>query len=192
MSRDRVFPTQPNAAGSPLLGEPAFLAIGKLRHPHGVHGEILMEVFTDFPERIRPGIVLYIGQEAMLIRLIKCRQHREGLLMTIEGFTSPEEVGQFRNQIVYVKSVDRPPLEDGEYYHHQLIGLHVVSGAGEAIGTVTEILETGASDILVVIPNSGPEVLIPVASAFIHEIDLNKREITVHLIPGMLGEEAGS
>jgi len=112
--------------------------------------------------------------------------------MTFEGFTSPEEVGQFRNQIVYVKSVDRPPLEDGEYYHHQLIGLHVVSEAGETIGTVTEILETGASDILVVIPNSGPEVLIPVASAFIHEIDLNKREITVHLIPGMQGEEAGS
>jgi len=192
MSRDRVFPTQPNAAGSPLLGEPAFLAIGKLRHPHGVHGEILMEVFTDFPERLRPGVVLYLGREAMQIRMIKCRQHREGLLMTFEGFTSPEEVGQFRNQIVYVKSVDRPPLEDGEYYHHQLIGLHVVSEAGETIGTVTEILETGASDILVVIPNSGPEVLIPVASAFIHEIDLNKREITVHLIPGMQGEEAGS
>ena len=192
MSRDRVFPTQPNAAGSPLLGEPAFLAIGKLRHPHGVHGEILMEVFTDFPERIRPGIALYLGQEAMQIRLIKCRQHREGLLMTIEGFTSPEEVGQFRNQIVYVKSADRPPLEDGEYYHHQLIGLHVVSGAGQTIGTVTEILETGASDILVVTPETGPEVLIPVAGAFIHEIDLNKREISVNLIPGMLGEEAGS
>ena len=44
-----------NAAGSPLPGEPAFLAVGKLRHAHGVHGEILMEVYTDFPERLQPG-----------------------------------------------------------------------------------------------------------------------------------------
>jgi len=190
MSRDRAYPTQTNAAGSPLLGEPAFLAVGKLRHAHGVHGEMLMEVFTDFPERLQPGIILYIGQEAIQLQLIKCRQHGKGLLMTFEGYTSPEDVGRFRNQIVYVKSVDRPPLANGEYYHHQLIGLCAVTGGGKTIGTVTEILETGASDILVILPKSGPEVLIPFVDSFILGIDLNKREITVQLIPGMLAEEA--
>jgi 16S rRNA processing protein RimM len=189
MSRDRATPTQTNAAGSPQLGEPAFLAVGKLRHPHGVHGEMLMEIYTDFPERLQPGIILYLLQDAVQLRLIKRRQHREGLLMTFEGYISPEDVGRFRNQIVYVKSADIPPLAEGEYYHHQLIGLRAVTSAGELIGTVTEILETGASDVLVILPESGPEVMVPMVDAFIHGIDLNKREITVHPIPGMLTEE---
>jgi len=183
-------PTQANAAGSPASGEPAFLAVGKLRHAHGVRGEILMEVYTDFPERLQPGVVLYLGDEAAQLRLIKCRPHREGLLITLEGFTSPEAVGQLRNQVVYVKSIDRPPLAEGEYYHHQLIGLNVVTAAGEMIGTVRQILETGASDVLVVIPETGSEVLIPMAGAFINDIDLGRQKITVTLIPGMLKEEA--
>jgi 16S rRNA processing protein RimM len=111
-------------------------------------------------------------------------------LITLEGFTSPEAVGQLRNQVVYVKSIDRPPLAEGEYYHHQLIGLNVVTAAGEMIGTVRQILETGASDVLVVIPETGSEVLIPMAGAFINDIDLGRQKITVTLIPGMLKEEA--
>jgi 16S rRNA processing protein RimM len=191
MRRARGYPTRANAAGSPPLGEPAFIAVGKLRHAHGVHGEMLMEVYTDFPDRLQPGVILYLGQEDLQLRLIKCRQHGKGLLMTFEGFSSPEEIGQYRNQIVYVKSIDRPPLENGEYYHHQLIGLRVVTRDGKTIGTVTEILETGASDVLLVLPESGPEILIPVVDSFVHEINLDRREITVQLIPGMLAEEAG-
>lgn len=190
MSKARVFSARTHAAGSPLPGEPAFLAVGKLRHAHGVHGEMLMEVFTDFPDRLQPGTILYLGSETEQLRLIKRRQHREGLLMTFEGFTTPEEVSQFRNQIVYVKTDDRPPLPNGEYYHHQLLSLHVITSERKPIGTVTEILETGASDVLVVRPEIGPDVLIPMVDAFILGIDLAKGEITVHLIPGMMAEEA--
>ena len=189
MKRDRAYPNQSNAAGSPSSDEPVFLAVGKLRHPHGVRGEMLMEIFTDFPERLQPGVILYLSQDNVQLLLLKRRQHREGLLMTFEGYTSPEDVGRFRNQIVYVKSVDCLPLEDGEYYHHQLIGLRAVTSGGVLIGTVIEILETGASDVLVIHPESGPEVLVPMVASFIHGIDLNKREITVHPIPGLLAEE---
>lgn len=190
MSQGSTYSTQTGAAGSPGSGEPAFLAVGKLRHAHGVHGEMLMEVFTDFPDRLQPGTILYLGSEDKQLRLTKRRSHREGLLMTFEGYTTPEEVGQFRNQIVFVKAEDRPTLADGEYYHHQLISLHVVTSGGESIGTVTEILETGASDVLVVRSEIHPDVLIPMVDAFIQGIDLAKGEITVHLIPGMLAEEA--
>jgi 16S rRNA processing protein RimM len=189
MTRTPPLPAPANAAGSPVNGEPAFLAVGKLRHPHGVRGEMLMEVYTDFPERLQPGSVLYLGGAAGTLTLVKCRVHNAGLLLTFQGYTTPEAVGQLRNQLLYVRSDDRPPLEEGEYYHHQLIGLDVISDDGDTIGNVTEILETGASDVLVVRPESGPEVLIPVNDAFIQDIDLLKRVITVHLIPGLRGEE---
>jgi 16S rRNA processing protein RimM len=189
MSNSKKNKAPVNAAGSPLPGEPAYLAVGKLRHAHGVHGEILMEIYTDFPERLQPQDILYLGPAAGELRLLKSRTHREGLLMTFEGFTTPEEVGQLRNQIVYVRTQDRPPLAEGEYYHHQLIDLAVISEEGVRIGKVVEILETGASDVLVVRPETGPEVLIPVADAFIKRIDLDNREITVHIIPGLLAQE---
>jgi 16S rRNA processing protein RimM len=189
MSRASAYPVQTNAAGSPLPGEPVYLAVGKLRHAHGVHGEMLVEVLTDFPERFQPGAILYLETEVKQLRLVKCRPHQEGLLMTFEGYSTPEEVSQFRNQTIFVKSDDRPALEDGEYYHHQLINLHVITHDGTPLGMVTEILETGASDVLVIRSDTGVETLIPMVEAFIQAIDLDKGEITVHLIPGMLSEE---
>jgi 16S rRNA processing protein RimM len=110
--------------------------------------------------------------------------------MTFEGYSTPEEVSKFRNQTIFVKSEDRPALANGEYYHHQLIGLQVITHEGTPLGMVTEILETGASDVLVIRSDTGVETLIPMVEAFIQAIDLDKGEITVHLIPGMLSEEA--
>jgi 16S rRNA processing protein RimM len=190
MSRTSVDNAPMDAAGSPMPGEPAYLAVGKLRHPHGVHGEILMEVYTDFPERFQPEEVLYLGPETGQLKLIKCRPHREGLLLTFDGYSTPEAVGELRNQVLYVRTSDRPPLANGEYYQHQLIDLTVISEEGVTIGPVSEILETGASDVLVIRPETGPEVLIPMAGAFIRNINLDKHEIIVHLIPGLLAEES--
>jgi 16S rRNA processing protein RimM len=177
------------AAGSSGSGEPVFLAVGKLRRPHGVRGEILMEVYTDFPERLQPGTVVFLEGGIAQLTLAKRRSHHQGLLLTFQGYSTPETVGQLRNQLLYVKADDRPPLGDGEYYHHQLLGLEVISDAGETIGVVVDLLETGASDVLVVRPETGPEVLIPTVDAFMQNIDLAARRISVHLIPGLLTRE---
>lgn len=190
MSKTSPRSAQTDAAGSHTSGEPAFLAVGKLRHAHGVHGEMLMEVWTDFPERIQPGMVLYLEAGNDQLCLIKRRMHNRGLLLTFEGYTSPELVGQFRNQVLYVRADDLPPLAEGEYYHHQLIGMKAMRDDGIPLGVVTEILETGASDVLVVHPESGADVLVPMAGSFIRAVDLARRELTIHLIPGMMAEEA--
>lgn len=189
MSKVPLGTAQPDGARSLLPGEPAFLAVGKLLHAHGVHGEILMELYTDFPERLLPGMTLFLGSPGSTLRLIRRRSHKGGLLMTFEGYTTPEAVGQLRNQLLYVRADDRPPLAEGEYYHHQLLNLHVTHDTGESIGVVTEILETGATDVLVIRRESGSEVMIPIVDRFVQKIDIQNGEITVHLIPGMLDEE---
>ena len=189
MSRPRDHQAHMKAAGSLGSGEPALLAVGKLRHAHGVRGEMLMEVLTDFPERLKPGTALYLHQQAEPLRLVKTRPHHHGLLVTLEGFTTPEAVAQFRNQLVYVSAQDRPPLEEGEFYHHQLIGLDVVTPAGEALGAVEAIIETGASDVLVVRLPAREDILVPMVDEFVQHIDLAGRTITVQLIAGMRPEE---
>ncbi len=190
MSEARSGPAQAKGVPSQSPPEPGLLAIGKLLHAHGVHGEMLMEIYTDFPERLVPGMTLYLDPPAEPLRLVKRRHHNAGLLVSFAGYTTPEEAGQLRNKLVYVHADDRPSLPEGEYYHHQLLDLHVTSESGEPIGVVSAILETGATDVLVVRPAFGPEVLIPMVDTFVREIDLENKGITVRLIPGMLAEES--
>jgi 16S rRNA processing protein RimM len=173
-------------AGSPVEGEPLFLVVGKLRHSHGLHGEILMEVITDFPERIRQGKTLLIGESHQPMRVASRRVHAGNLLLAFDGIDTPEEVGRLRNQWVYVPTSDRPPLSEGEYYHHQLLGLRVSSDDGLELGCLTDILETGANDVYVVRSESGKEVLLPAIQSVILEIDLDKDRMLVHILPGLL------
>jgi 16S rRNA processing protein RimM len=166
--------------------QPVFLVVGKLRHSHGLHGEILMEVITDFPERIRQGKTLLIGESHQPLKVTSRRIHGGNLLLGFDGIDTPEESGRLRNQWVYVPASDRPPLSEGEYYHHQLLGLQVTSEDGLELGKITNILETGANDVYVVRSESGNEVLLPAIQSVILTIDLDKGQMLVHLLPGLL------
>lgn len=191
MSQSGNDPEAEVAAGSPAPGEPVFLAVGKLRRPHGVKGEMLMEVLTDFPERLRPGLMLYLEPPYDTLVLRSVRPHKDGMLVTIDGCDTPEKAGEYRNRLVSVKTANRPALPEGEYYHHQVIGLRVTTDSGQDVGRAVEILSTGAHDVLVVRGETGPEILIPLVKPFLQEINLVQGEIIVSLIPGMLpGEES--
>ncbi len=147
-----------------------------------------MEVMTDFPERLKPGVTFFLGEEHRPIQLAAIRQHNKGLLVSLDGYQNREEVGVLRNQILFVRADDRPPLPEGEYYHHQLLGLQVVTEEGEALGVLAEIMETSANEIFVVRPESGKDILIPDIEEVVLEIDLESRKIVVRLLPGLLPE----
>jgi 16S rRNA processing protein RimM len=188
MTPPRASSNPEDSAGSSHQDEPDFLAVGRLRRPHGLQGEISMDVMTDFPERLAPGVVLYIGQDYTPHSLLSVRWQNNLMLLAFEGFSSPEEVGQLRSQIAYVPAADRPPLEEGEYYHHELLGLQVFTEDGQHLGRLAEILETGANDVYLVKPEVGPEILLPAVDDVILSVDLNEKKIVVHLLPGLLGE----
>ena len=175
--------------GSPG-GEPLYLVIGYLRRPHGVQGEIVMDLHTDFPERIRDGRKMFIGEDRVPATCGGARSLKSGLLIKLRGFDTPEAVGRFRNQWVYVLARDIPPLENGRHYKYELIGLNVVGEDGEALGRVTEILETGANDVYVVRDETGREILLPAISSVILGMDMDKRVLRVHLLDGLLDDRA--
>ncbi len=96
----------------------------------------------------------------------------EALLVAFQGFATPEEVGQFRNLLVYVRADEIPNLGEGEYYHHELLGMQVVDEGGAHIGTITDILESAAHDIFVVQTADHQEVLIPMTESVVQKIDV--------------------
>ena len=165
--------------GSPLASEPVFLLVGQLRSAHGVKGEINMEVLTDFPERLRPNRTVYAGDNHQPLRIDRTRWKDKLLIISFQGINGRDEVSAFRNQLLYIRTEEIPELPDGDYYYHQMIGLKVVDEAGQSVGILTEILETGANDVFVVIPEVGPEVLLPAIEAVILGVNLEKQEITV-------------
>ncbi|MDP1714419.1 MAG: ribosome maturation factor RimM [Anaerolineales bacterium] len=171
-------------SGSPP-GESIYLAIGYLRRPHGVSGEIIMDLHTDFPERIKAGRKIYIGDKHEAATFDSVRVHGDGLLVKLRGYDTPETIGRFRNQWVYVKTREVPPLPEGQYYKYELIGVDVVDDNGNALGKIVEILETGANDVYVVKDDSGKDILLPAIPSVILNVDMTQRSMKVHLLEGL-------
>ena len=175
-----------NHSGSSIPGEPEFLVVGKLGKPHGLKGEIVMDVYTEFPERLKPGVVVYIGVQVQPLQISEVRSHSRGILLCFDGFNSREEVGELRNSLVQVRSADRPKWPQGDYYHHQLLGLQVIDEDDTIFGRITAIIETGANDVYVVQNENGAEVLIPAIDSVVQDIDLNENQVRVRLLPGLI------
>jgi 16S rRNA processing protein RimM len=174
------------ATGSPTVGEPEYLMVGFLRRPHGVKGEILMDVHTDFPERLKTGVTVFVGEDYQPMVIASRRPHAAGMLLRLRGVKSPEDAGQYRNTRVYVRASDRPALPEGEYYHHQLIGLNVITDDGRDLGSLVDVLETGANDVYVVRAVDGNEVLLPAIPPVVLEVRLADHQMRVHLLDGLI------
>ncbi len=175
-------------AGPPTAGGPAFLVVGKVRRPHGVHGEVVAEIHTDFPERISLKKVVYLGEKHVKLVIASQRPHNEGRLLGFEGVTTPEQAGRYRNQILSIAASEASELPEGEFYFHELLDLDVVDEAGNLLGILTEILETGANDVYVVTDSAGRELLLPAISEVILNVDLDAKTMKVHLLPGLAEE----
>ena len=173
-----------NAPGSPD-GEPVYLAVGFLRRAHGVRGEIIMDLHTDFPERLKSGRELWVGEERRPVELESARLHAKGMLVKFKGVESPEAAAQLRNQWIYVLAADVPSLPEGQLYQHELIGFDVVDENGEPLGRLVEILETGANDVYVIRNEAGKELLLPAIPSVILELDAAQRLIHVHVLEGL-------
>jgi 16S rRNA processing protein RimM len=175
--------------GSLPTSEPVFLVVGKLRRPHGIHGEMIMNVMTDFPERLKMGMIVFVGEEHQPMQIRSLRGHQQGLLVGFQSLLSPEAVGLLRNNLVYVKVSNLPALPEGEYYHHQVIGLRVVDESGTDLGRVSDVMSTGANDVFIVHQEDGNEFLLPVVDSMVLNIDIKKGEICARPLPGLIPDK---
>ena len=112
--------------------------------------------------------------------------HGNGLLVSLRGYDTPETAGRFRNQWVYVKAKDVPPLPEGKHYKYEMIDLNVVDDNGNTLGKLAEILETGANDVYIIRDEAGKEILLPAIPSVILNVDMEARLVKVHLIDGLV------
>jgi 16S rRNA processing protein RimM len=171
--------------GSPA-GEPLYLSVAFLRRPHGVHGEIIMDLHTDFPERMKKGRKIFVGDEHKPMTFESVRPHAKGLLVKLKGVDTLDEAGLYRNQWVFISEKDAPALPEGQFYKHELLGLNVIDEKDDQLGKVVDIIETGANDVYVVRDDSGREILLPAISSVILDLQPASGFVRVHLLDGLV------
>jgi len=171
------------------LAEPEYLSVGRILRPHGVRGEVMVEALTDFPEALH-GRTVTLQPPASDAQpeqrtVEEMRWHRGKLLMRLDGSTDRNSVENLRGCVLLIPTAEATPLAEGQYYHHQIIGLRAVTEDGQALGEVKSIIETGANDVYVVEKPEGGELLLPAIRDVIQGIDLTAGEIKVRLMEGL-------
>ena len=164
------------------------LEIGQIVNTFGIKGEIKVVPFTDDINRFDDLEKVYVKtkKDSKLYKVENARYHKNMVLLKLEGIENPEQAELLKNAFLEIDREDAIPLEEGQYFIADLIGLEVYTDEGKLLGKVDDICNTGANDIYVVKDELGKQVLLPGIKDVIKEVDLESGKIIVHLIPGLV------
>ncbi len=167
---------------------PEFVIIGQIVKPHGVRGALKVLPLTDDPKRFSSLTQVYLGEEDRQgepVGIKKVQFQAGNIILTLENINSREEAELWRRQYVQIPAGETMPLPDGAYYFYQLIGLKVITNAGDVVGVVEDVASYPANDVFVVV-DSEREYLIPDIPDVIEKVDVDAGEIIINPIPGLL------
>jgi 16S rRNA processing protein RimM len=171
-----------------MPGPQQYLVVGTVLKPYGFRGEVKIQIITDYPKNLLKQKTVYIGDKARPYQVESARNHTPYILLKFVGYDTDTSVAKLRGEIVQIPVEDAAKLKKNQYYHYQIIGLNVVTKEGQPLGTIAEILETGANDVYLVKTPEAKEILIPAIKSVIKKIDLESQTITVELLPGLIDE----
>lgn len=166
-------------SGSPQSGEPVYLTIGWLRRPHGLGGEVLSELTPEHLEIVKAGCHVFVGKSLIPCSVDGVRQADKLWLLHFEGYDDSESVVGFRNMEIHIDVKDAAPLAEGQFYHHEIIGMRAFDEKNEFLGTVEEIIVTGANDVYVIRREIGDDVLVPAIKSVVIHMDRDSRSMIV-------------
>lgn len=167
----------------------SLLLVGVLIAPFGIRGQLKLRLLTDRPDHLQQHIrTVYVGKSAKPYTVTRMIEHKPGLIvLSLQGVDSREAAEDLRGSEVAIPETEAAPLEEGEYYIHQLYELRVVLEDGTLIGTVQDVLITGANEVLVVKrPDDKRDALIPVIHDVIVTIAPTAGHIVIRLMPGLI------
>ncbi len=157
---------------------PQRLIIGIIGAPHGTRGEMRVRIISDFPERIPTLNYVYLGDEPEPRRLRSVRvANEQSAIIRVGGISLRDEAEQYAGLPMYINIRDAKPLDEGEYYWHQLIDMTVVTPEGETLGTLTSIMQTGANDVYVITQPDGKEMMLPALKDVILDINATEKRM---------------
>jgi 16S rRNA processing protein RimM len=185
----------PEGAGAARNDLPETVAVGRVLRPHGVRGEVVVQVLSDVPDRFRKGSRLLGVREgapatsatpatpATLI-VASSRPHKTGAVVRFEGFADPDQAAVLRGLDLEVPRSEVPKAPAGTYYQYELLGCLCRDGDAE-LGRVVEVVEDGGG-LMLIVAGEGKRVPVPFVKEFLRRVDVEAGEIDLALPPGFL------
>ena len=166
------------------------VVVGRVRRPTGIKGALLVQIYSGIPDRFIVGdTVIADGKEYVIAETGKSGDSAK---LRFETINSIEKATFFRDLELLVPAEELPDNPPGIYYHYEILGSEVTTVDGQHLGTLTEILETGSNDVLIIIgkptlqKKKGDEVLVPVLEGVIVDVDKNAGTMKIDPPDGIL------
>lgn len=161
--------------------------MGAVARAHGLLGEVVVDVWSDAPERFAPGRTMTASLGAERTREVvveSVRPFGARLLVRFRGVASRTEAEALHGADLTIPRRDVEPLPEGRHYRFELLGLRVRTRDGSVLGSVEDVFSTGSNDVFVV-RGPGGEILLPSLASVVIEIDVERGEMVVEVPPGL-------
>lgn len=164
------------------------LQVGIITSTHGVRGEVKVYPTTDDPRRFRrlKEVVLDTGREKLNLEIEGVKFFKQFVILKFKGLDNINDIEKYRQKSLYVTRKNAVRLQRDEYFIADLIGLKVQDEDGTELGTVKDVIETGANDVYEVEMADGRSLLFPAIKQCILNVDVENGMMQVHVLEGLL------
>ncbi len=164
------------------------LQVGIITSTHGVRGEVKVYPTTDDPRRFRrlKEVVLDTGKEKRNLEIESVKFFKQFVILKFKGLDNMNDIEKYRQKSLYVTRKNAVRLQKDEYFIADLIGLKVQDEEGTELGTVKDVIETGANDVYEVEMADGRSLLLPAIKQCILNVDVENGTMQVHVLEGLL------
>lgn len=166
------------------------LRVGVISSTHGIRGEVKVFPTTDNAERFRKmkQVILDTGKEELELEIEGVKFFKQFAILKFKGIDNINDIEKYKGKELYVTRENAQRLGNNEYFIADLLGITVMEDSGRMLGTLKDVIETGANDVYVVTMENKKELLIPAIKQCILNVDVEAGQMEVHLLEGLLDE----
>lgn len=164
------------------------IRVGVIASTHGIRGEVKVFPTTDDVDRFKKLkiVILDTGKEQINLEIEGIKFFKQMVILKFKGIDNINDIEKYKGKDLLVTRENAVKLNKGEYFIFDLIGCNVVTDENHELGELTEVIQTGANDVYVVKTNEGKEILLPYIKDCILNVDIEQKQIQVHILPGLL------
>ena len=163
--------------------------IGIITKPQGIRGEVRVLPTTDDPSRfellVNDEITLRLKNKEQAYKLLQARLHKNIVIIKLEGINDRNAAETLINNIITIPDDKALPLDEGEYFIRDLIGLSVETETGEHLGKIGKVLQTNANDVYVIDATEGDSFMIPATKNVVLSVCMTDKKMTIRLMEGL-------
>ena len=165
-----------------------FLRVGVISSTHGIRGEVKVYPTTDDPERFLDldEVILDTGREHKILEIEGVKFFKNQVILKFKGYDSINDIEKYLKKDLLVDREHAVELGENENFIADLIDMEVVTDEGKVLGTLTDVIETGANDVYAVKTPEGKEILLPAIRDCILDVNVDEKRMTVHVMEGLL------